>query len=185
MMYVRKVFSHLILFVLLEAILNLPEVVLHDLNSVALVLVVRFVALDVVLGLLDARLELFLLVVELVLKGQEVLIEWNTVSQKRFIAASLVLLVDLLVLEQLDRSLHRCNLPMQVENDVFPDGGLVHIGLLSRRQLLNLVSGLGQLRVTLEFPINDWSGSPFINIVVRRRKLHVARGWRSTATTSS
>ena len=184
-MYVRKVFIHLLLFVLLEAILNLLEVVLHDLNSVALVLVVGFVTLNVILGLLDARLELFLLVVELVLKGQEVLVEWNTVSQKRFIAASLVLLIDLLVLEQLDRSLHRRDLSVQVENDVFPDGGLVHVCLLSRCQFLNLVRGLGQLRVTLKFPINDWSGIPLINIVVRRRKLHITRGWRSTATTSS
>ena len=184
-MYVRKVFIHLLLFVLLEAILNLLEVVLHDLNSVALVLVVGFVTLNVILGLLDARLELFLLVVELVLKGQEVLVEWNTVSQKRFIAASLVLLIDLLVLEQLDRSFHRRDLSVQVENDVFPDGGLVHVCLLSRCQFLNLVRGLGQLRVTLEFPINDWPGSPLINIVVRRRKLHITRGWCSTATTSS
>ena len=173
-MYVRKVFIHLLLFVLFEAILNLLEVVLHDLNSVALVLVVSFVTLDVVLGLLDAGFELFLLVVELVLKSQEVLVEWNTVPQKRFIAASLVLLVNLLVLEQLDRSFHRRNLPVQVENDVFADGGFVHVCLFTRRQFLNLVGGLGQLRVTFEFPIDDWSGCPLINIVVRRRKLHVA-----------
>ena len=184
-MYVRKVFFHLLFFVLLEAILNLLEVVLHDLDSVALVLIVRLVTLDIVLGLLDAGLELFLLVVKLVLKSQEVLVKWNTVSQKRFIAASLVLLVDLLVLEQLDRRLHSRNLPVQVENDVFTDGGLVHICLLSCRQFLNLVSGLGQLGVTFEFPINDWPGIPLINIVVCRRKLYVARGGRSTATTSS
>ena len=172
-MYLPYDFIHLELFVFLVAILNLPEVILHDFNPVALILVVCFVTLDFILGLLDAGLQFFLLVVELVLKGQEVLIEWNAVSKKRFIAAGLVLLVNLLVLEQLDRRLHRCDLTVQVENNVFTDGSLVHVGLLPCRQLLNFVGGLGQLRVPLEFPIDDRASRPLINIVVRRRKLHV------------
>ena len=72
-MYLPYDFIHLELFVFLVAILNLPEVILHDFNPVALILVVCFVTLDFILGLLDAGLQFFLLVVELVLKGQEVL----------------------------------------------------------------------------------------------------------------
>ena len=68
-MYVPKVFIHLLLFVLLEAILNLSEVVLHYFDPVTLVFVVGFVTLDVILGLLDTGLQLLLLIVELVLKG--------------------------------------------------------------------------------------------------------------------
>ena len=68
-MYVPKVFIHLLLFVLLEAILNLSEVVLHYFDPVTLVFVVGFVTLDVILGLLDTGLQLLLLIVKLVLKG--------------------------------------------------------------------------------------------------------------------
>ena len=102
------------------------------------------------------------------------LIEWNTVAQKRFIATCLVLLVDLLILKQLDRSFHRRNLLVQVENDVFVDGTFLAVHLPPCRQFFNFVSGLGQVRVPLEFSINNWAGRPLINIVVRRRKLHVA-----------
>lgn len=68
----------------------------------ALVLIVGLITLNFVLGLLDSCLELLLLVVKLVLQGQEVLIQRNTVAKERFIATCLVLLVNLLVLQQLD-----------------------------------------------------------------------------------
>ena len=53
-----------------------------------------------------------MLIIELVLKSQEVLIKRDSIAEKRFIAACLVLLVDLLVLEQLDFGLHDCDLTL-------------------------------------------------------------------------
>ena len=89
-------------------------VVLHYLNPVALALVARFVALNLVLCILDSCLQLLLFVVELVLKGKEMLVQGDAVSQKRFIATRLILLVDLLVLKHLDLVLHGGDLTMQV-----------------------------------------------------------------------
>ena len=71
-------------------------------GSIILILIL----LDLVLLQLDLLLEVALLVIELILKSQEVLVERNSVAEKRFIAACLVLLVNLLVLEQLDFGLH-------------------------------------------------------------------------------
>ena len=68
----------------------------------ALVLIVGLVTLDLRLSVLNAALHLFLLIVELVLEGQEVLIKRDAVSEERLVPAGLVLLVDFLILEQLD-----------------------------------------------------------------------------------
>ena len=79
------------------------------------------------MSVLDACLEFLLLVVELVLKRQEMLIEWDSISEKRFIATSLVLLVHFLILQELDLGLHGGDLLMEVEDDVVVD----HVGLAS------------------------------------------------------
>jgi len=125
--------------------LNLPEVVLHDFDPVALVLVAGLVALNVVFGILNARLELLLLVVEFVLERQEVFVEGNTVAKKRFIATGLILLVDLLVFEELDAGLHGGNLFVEVQNDVIVDLALLPYIFSPGLQLLDFVGGLRQL----------------------------------------
>ena len=110
-------------------------------------------------------------------------IQRNTVAEKRFIATSLVLLVDLLVFEELDGGLHGGDLLVQVKNDVLMDGSFLTVHLPTGRQLFDFVSSLGKVRVTFEFPVNDGARGTLINIVVGRGKLNVACGG-STATTS-
>ena len=139
-----------------------------------LALVAGLVALDLILRILHTRLQLLLLVVELVFQGQEVLVQGNTVTQKRFIATCLVLLVDLLVLEHLDLVLHRSDLSMQIENDVLVNGIRLPVLLPSRGQLLDLVGSLRQFGVTLELFVEDGAGSPRIHIEMIRCKLNVA-----------
>ena len=107
--------------------MNLLVVILHDIDPVALLIVVLLVTLNLILSLLDSRLELLLLIVKFVLQGQEVLVQRNTVTQERFIATSLVLLVDLLVFQQLDRRFHCRDLSLQVRDDLTPDLVLICI----------------------------------------------------------
>lgn len=131
--------------VFLESILNLSEVILHDFDPVALVLVAGFVPLDIVFCVLDACLELLLLVIELVLESQEVFIERNAIAKKRFIATGLVFLVYLLVFEEFNAGLHGGDLLVEVQNDV-----IVYLTLLTfifppGLQLFDFVSGLCQL----------------------------------------
>lgn len=140
----------------------------------ALILVRSFVALNLRLGILDFSLELLLLVVEFVLEGQKVLIQGDAVTQKRFIATRLVFLVDLAVLEELDLVLHRGDLLVQVQDDVFVDGIRLPIFFLALGQRLDLVGGLLQLGVTFEFLVDDRPSVPFINVKVARCKLHVS-----------
>lgn len=132
----------------------------------ALVLIRCFVALDLGLRIPDFRLKLLLLVVKFVLEGQEVLIQRDAVTQKRFIATRLVFLVDLAVFEELDLVLHRGDLLVQVQDDVFVDCTRLPIVLLALGQRLNLVGGLLQLGVTLEFFVDDRPSVPFINVEV-------------------
>ena len=139
-----------------------------------LAFVAGLVALDLILSILHTRLQLLLLIVKLVLQCKEVLIQGDTVTQKRFIAACLVLLVNLLILEHLDLVLHGGNLAMQVQNDVFMNGIRLAVFLPPRRQLLDLVSGLRQFRVALKFLVKDGTGSPRVHIEVIRCKLDVA-----------
>ena len=133
------------LFVIFKALLEPREVSLHDFDSVPLVFIGELVTLNLILGILNTRLELLLLVVELVLEGQEVLIQRNSISQKRFIAASLVLLVHFLVFQQLDGGLHRRDLLVQVEDDLIMDGTLLPVHLFPSSHLLNFVSSRCQV----------------------------------------
>ena len=90
----------------LKSIEHFSVVVLKHFDSVTLVLVRCLVAINLILSVLYASFELLLLVVELVLEGQEMLVEGDAVAEERFIATGLVLLVDLLIFEQLDLALH-------------------------------------------------------------------------------
>ena len=162
------------LFGIIEPIHHFSVVVLHHLNSVSLVFIRDFIHVDLVLlGLLPC-FQLFLLVIELVLKSQKVLIQRDSISEERFIARSLVLLVDFLVLEQLDLSLHRCNLLVQVQNDVFVDDIALLAPLLPLVNLLHLVSSGGQLGMTLVLLVNDGARRPVVDIEIVRGELHVA-----------
>ena len=73
------------------------------------------------------------------------LVKRDAIAQKRFVAASLVLLVNFTVLEQLDLSLHRRDLLVQVQNDIFVDDIGLTSAFLSSGKLLDLVGGLLQV----------------------------------------
>ena len=63
------------------------------------VIVRGFITFNLALSSSNPLLEVFLLVVEFVLQGQEMLVERDAVTQERFIARGLVLLIDFTVLE--------------------------------------------------------------------------------------
>ena len=170
---------------LLVAVEHLAVVVLHHLDAVPLVFVRGLVALDLAHRVLNLSLELLLFVVEFVFQGQEVLIERDAITEKRFVAASLVLLVDFAVLEQLDLGLHRGDLLVQVEDDVVVDDVGLTAALLSVGQLLNFVRRLLQVRVTLELPVDDRSGGSLVDIVIVSSILDVACGAGAGASSRS
>jgi len=178
-----EIFLHGTFLGLLISVLNLAEIILHDLNTVSLVLIRSLVALNLVFSILNACLKFLLLIVELIFECQEMLIQRNTITEKRFIATCLVFLVHLLVFEKLDRCLHGGDLLVQVKDDIIVDFSLLTNHLPTSRQLLNFVSGLGKVGVTFEFLINDGASGSLIDIIVGRGKLDVACGG-STATTS-
>lgn len=140
----------------------------------SLVLIGSLIALNLILGILYTRLKLLLFIVKLVLEGQEMLIERDSVPEKRLITTGLVLLIHLLVLEQLDLRLHCGDLLVQVEDNVFVDDIFLSISMAPRLQQLSLFGGLCQVRVTLELAVNDRASGACIHIVVSCSKLNVA-----------
>ena len=78
------------------------------------VFVVHFLPLDLVFEGLDELLHLVLFIVELVLQCQKVLVQRDPVSQQRFIAGSLVLLVHFSIFEELNFVLHKDYLLLHV-----------------------------------------------------------------------
>ena len=140
----------------------------------SLALIAGLISLDLILGILDASLQLFLLIVKLVLQGQEMLIQRNAIAQKRFIAASLILLIDLLVLEHLDLILHSGDLPVQVQDDILMNGVSLLILLLPGGQLLDLVGSLSQVRVALILLVDDGAAGARIHIEVVSGELDIA-----------
>ena len=94
------------------------------------------------------------------------LVKRDAVAQKRFIPTSLVLLIDLAILEELDLVLHSGDLLVKVQDDVFVDGVSLPILLTALSKGLDLVSGLLQLGVTLEFLVDDRACVSLIDIVV-------------------
>jgi len=59
-----------------------------------------------------------LLIVEFVFKGEEMLVEWDAITQEGLITASFVLLVDFTVFKKLNFGFHQNNLSLHVQ-DVF------------------------------------------------------------------
>lgn len=105
----------------------------------------------------DVLLKFVLLIVEFVLKGEEMFVKWDAVPQERLITASFVLLVDLAILQQLYLGLHEHYLPLHVQDVLFLEvlSDLVLI-LLMRPLLLLFVTSL-EVRVALELLIPDRS----------------------------
>ena len=129
------------------------------------VLVGGFVALDLILSSFHSSSQLLLLVIEFVFESQEVFIERDTVTEKRFIATSLILLVDFLVLEHFDLGLHGSDLLVEVQDDIIMDHICLSILLLPASKLSDLVSGLLQVGMTLKFLVDE-AGSSLIDVVV-------------------
>ena len=157
---------------------------LHDLDLVTLVLIRGLIACDLLLSVPHTAIQLLLLVIELVFERQEVLIEGNAVSQERLIAVGLVLLVDLLVLQQLDLGLHGGDLLVEVQDDVVMDGIGFSAPLPLVSRLFDLLCRLLEVRVTLEFLIDDRASRTGIDIEVPTCKLDIACGCAATCSRS-
>ena len=140
----------------------------------ALVLVGGLVTLDLSLSIPHFLLELLLLVVEFVLKGKEMLIKRDSVTEKRFIATGLILLVHLAVLEEFDLLLHGGDLLVQIQDDIVMDSISLTISLLSSGKLTDFVRSLLQFGVTFEFLIDDRASVALVNIVIGGGKLDVS-----------
>lgn len=139
----------------------------------ALVLIAGLITLNFGLGVLDLGFELLLFVVELVLQGQEVLIQGDAVAQERFIPASLIFLVHLSVLQELDLMLHSGDLLVEVQDDILVDGVRLAVLLAPLRQRLDFIGRLLQLGVTFVLLVDDRSRVPVVDVEVARGKLHV------------
>jgi hypothetical protein len=91
----------------------------ENLNLVVALLVRILLLFDFIFHSFDLLPEEVLFVVKFVFQSQEVLVEGDAVSQKSFIAAGLVLLINLFLLEQLDLVLHINDLFLEVEDVLF------------------------------------------------------------------
>ena len=109
------------IFGLFKTHLHLSVVIVQNFDTMTLVFVSGLVTLVLVLGVLDSGLEFLLLVVEFIFKRQKVLIKRDAVAKQRLVSTSLVLLVNFLIFEQLDLRFHRCDLLVQIDDDIFMD----------------------------------------------------------------
>ena len=92
-----------------------------------------------------------LLIVELVLQSKEMLVKWDTVSEKCFIARSFVLLVNFSFLQQFDLMLHQVNLLLQVCSILVFELSFLTVGCLFAFALFHLVVVLLKVVISLEF----------------------------------
>ncbi len=90
----------------------------EDFNPVLLGIVFFLRALHLILSSSKLLFKSVLFIVEFILQSKEVFVERDTVSEERFIAGSLVLLVDFSVLKQLYFCFHGCDLLLKVVNVV-------------------------------------------------------------------
>ena len=90
----------------------------EDFNPVFLGIVFLLSALHLILSGSKLLFKSVLFIVEFILQSKEVFVERDTVSEERFIAGSLVLLVDFSVLKQLYFCFHGCDLLLKVVNVV-------------------------------------------------------------------
>ena len=86
----------------------------EDFDPVFLGIVFFLGALHLFLGCSKLLFKRVLFVVEFIFQSEEVFVERDTVSEKRFIARSLVLLVDFSVFKQLYFGFHSCDLLLKV-----------------------------------------------------------------------
>jgi hypothetical protein len=89
---------------------------LEDLNLVLSRLVVLLLLLIFFLKLGYILFEVVLLIVELGFKSEEMLVERDFITQESLITVSLVLLVDLTILEKLNLSFHQHDLSLHVQD---------------------------------------------------------------------
>lgn len=90
----------------------------EDFNPVLLGIVFFLSALHLILGSSKLLFKSVLFIVEFILKSKEVFVERDTVSEERFIAGSLVFLINFSVLKQLYFCFHSCDLLLKVVNVV-------------------------------------------------------------------
>lgn len=183
-LYLLANFFWRLLLLSLITYLVLFKTIVHDFDTVALVLVRCLIALNLVLSIADSSFELLLLVVELVFQSQEMLVKRDSITEKRFIATCLVLLIDFLVFKQLDLSFHGRNLLVEIQNDVIMDQSCFTVFLLPAGELSDFISSLLQIGMTLEFLINDGSSCPLVHIVERWCIFNIAAGYAATLSSS-
>ena len=113
------------------------------------------------------------------------LVKRDSIAKKRFIAACLILLINFLVFEHFDLGLHGGDLLVQIQNDILMDHISLPIFLLPACECSDFVRSLLQVRVTLEFLVDDRSRGSLVNIVMTRGKLNVASLCCSTSWSST
>lgn len=105
--------------VLLELVTDFIIFSLKNFYLVSLVFVVHLLPLDLIFKALHILLKLILFIIEFVFEGKEMFIEWNSISEERFIARSFVLLVDFSILEQFYFVFHEDDLFLHIEDVLF------------------------------------------------------------------
>ena len=110
----------------------------ENLYPVLLGIVFLLGALHLLLSSSELFFKSVLFIVEFIFEGEEVFVERDTVSEERFIARSLILLVDLSILEQLDFGFHSGDLLLKVVDVVELE--LVAFGAFGLLALATLIS---------------------------------------------
>ena len=164
------------IFGLFKTHLHLSVVIVQNFDTMTLVFVSGLITLVLVLGVLDSGLEFLLLVVEFIFKRQKVLIKRDAVAKQRLVSTSLVLLVNFLIFEQLDLRFHRCDLLVQIDDDIFMDQGLFSaLVALCGRSFYFVCSG-SKFRMTFKLLVDDRSCGSRVNIEICRSESHIAGG---------
>jgi len=102
-----------------KSLVDLVELPLENLDLMSFILVVHLLLSDVLVQGAHVLVQLVPLIVELVLKRQEMLVEGNAVSKEGLITARFVFLIDFPVFEQLDLMLHQHYLLLHVQDILF------------------------------------------------------------------
>ena len=164
------------IFSLFKTHLHLSVVIVQNFDAMALVFVSSLITLVLVLGVFDSRLEFLLLVVKFIFKRQKVLIKRDAVAKQRLVSTCLVLLVDFLIFEQLDLRFHRCDLLVQIHDDVFMDKGLFSALIALRSCSFYFVCSCRKFRMTFKLLVDDWSCGSRVNIEVCSSESHITGG---------
>ena len=141
-----------------------------------LVFVSGLITLVFVLGVLDSSLKFLLLVVEFIFKRQKVLIKRDSIAKERLVSTCLVLLVDFLIFEQLDLRFHRCDLLVQIDDDILMDKRLFSALITLCGCSFYFVCSCRKFRMTFKLLVDDWSCGSRVNIEVCRSESHITGG---------